>query len=309
MSAEAEAAAAHRAPRPGDRQRDRRCRASAAVEAIKQGEVGSLPVIVGLILIVGFFYSKNSNFLSAGNFTNLMTQMAGVTMIAIGVVFVLLLGEIDLSIGYVAGIAGVVVAELQLPGGSWEIKGVVAIVDRRDRYRADRRPAGIDRRLHRGAVFRRHARRPALLAGRHPLSDRRPGRDRDPGQHDQQRRQLLLQQYGRPAHSCGRNGALQPRHDHGRHRSAQARDRDRQHRPRRAQARRVRGRRLRRRHLGEQGTRASVRVPARDRSARLLDVRCRAHDVRPSRLRRRWERRGGSTRRHQCALDQRSSSS
>ena len=97
-------------------------------EAIMQGDVGTLPIVIGLILIVAFFYSKNSNFLSAGNFTNLMTQMAAVTTIAIGVVFVLLLGEIDLSIGYVAGIAGVIVAELQLPDGSWEIKGVVAIV-------------------------------------------------------------------------------------------------------------------------------------------------------------------------------------
>ncbi len=97
-------------------------------EAIKQGEVGTLPVIIGLILIVAFFYFKNSNFLSAGNFTNLMTQMAAVTTIAIGVVFVLLLGEIDLSIGYVSGVSGVIVAELQLPDGSWEIKGIVAIV-------------------------------------------------------------------------------------------------------------------------------------------------------------------------------------
>jgi D-xylose transport system permease protein len=96
-------------------------------DALKAGDVGSLPIIVGLALIVAFFYSKNENFLSAGNFTNLMTQMAGVTTIAIGVVFVLLLGEIDLSIGYVSGVAGVIVAELQVPDGSWEVKGVLAI--------------------------------------------------------------------------------------------------------------------------------------------------------------------------------------
>ena len=96
-------------------------------EALKAGDVGTLPIIIGLILIVAFFYSKNSNYLSAGNFTNLMTQMAGVTTIAIGVVFVLLLGEIDLSIAYVSGIAGIVVAELQIPDSSWEVKGVVAI--------------------------------------------------------------------------------------------------------------------------------------------------------------------------------------
>jgi D-xylose transport system permease protein len=96
-------------------------------EALKAGDVGSLPIVVGLALIVGFFYSRNENFLSAGNFTNLMTQMAGVTTIAIGVVFVLLLGEIDLSIGFVSGVAGVIVAELQVPDGSWEVKGVLAI--------------------------------------------------------------------------------------------------------------------------------------------------------------------------------------
>ncbi|MEX2614008.1 MAG: hypothetical protein WD380_10555 [Gaiellaceae bacterium] len=95
--------------------------------ALRAGDVGTLPIIVGLVLIVAFFYSRNSNYLTAGNFTNLMTQMAGVTTIAIGVVFVLLLGEIDLSIAYVSGIAGVVVAELQIPDSSWEVKGVVAI--------------------------------------------------------------------------------------------------------------------------------------------------------------------------------------
>jgi D-xylose transport system permease protein len=97
-------------------------------EALKAGDVGILPIILGLALIVAFFYWKNSNFLSAGNFTNLMTQMAGVTTIAIGVVFVLLLGEIDLSIGYVSGIAGVIVAQLQVPDESWQVKGVLAIV-------------------------------------------------------------------------------------------------------------------------------------------------------------------------------------
>ncbi len=86
------------------------------------------PAMPELCRYRGFFYSKNSNFLTAGNFTNLITQMAAVTTIAIGVVFVLLLGEIDLSIGYVSGIAGVIVAQLQVPDGSWEVKGVIAIV-------------------------------------------------------------------------------------------------------------------------------------------------------------------------------------
>ncbi len=97
-------------------------------ESWKAGDVGVMPVVVGLCVIAAFFYSQNSNFLTAGNFTNLIVQMAAVTTIAIGVVFVLLLGEIDLSIGYVSGIAGVVAAKLQFPDGSWETTGLVAII-------------------------------------------------------------------------------------------------------------------------------------------------------------------------------------
>jgi D-xylose transport system permease protein len=97
------------------------------LEAWKEGDVGVMPVVVALILITVVFYKVNSNFLTAGNFTNLMTQMAAVTTIAIGVVFVLLIGEIDLSIGYMSGIAGVVVAKLQFPDSSWEVHGVIAI--------------------------------------------------------------------------------------------------------------------------------------------------------------------------------------
>ena len=97
-------------------------------ESVRAGDVGSLPIIVGLLLIAVFFQTKNENFLTAGNMSNLIVQLAGTTVIAMGVVFVLLLGEIDLSIGFVSGIAGVVVAELQV-GGNWtEIPGWAAIV-------------------------------------------------------------------------------------------------------------------------------------------------------------------------------------
>jgi D-xylose transport system permease protein len=96
-------------------------------EALKGGDVGSLPVIVGLVAITLFFTSKTDVFFSAVNFTNLIGQMAGVTVIAVGVVFVLLIGEIDLSIGYVSGVAGVVVAELQVAGSSHHYPGLVAI--------------------------------------------------------------------------------------------------------------------------------------------------------------------------------------
>jgi D-xylose transport system permease protein len=96
-------------------------------EALRAGDVGSLPVIFGLIAITIFFTSKVGLFFSAVNFSNLIQQMAGTTVIAIGVVFVLLIGEIDLSIGFVSGFAGVVVAELQIPGSSHDYPGLVAI--------------------------------------------------------------------------------------------------------------------------------------------------------------------------------------
>ena len=92
--------------------------------------------------------------------------MAGVTTVAIGVVFVLLLGEIDLSIGYVSGIAGVVVAEMQLPNGRFEVKyGLVAIIVAVDRDGVDRRVPGIDGSPT-SACRRSSSRWPATCSGR-----------------------------------------------------------------------------------------------------------------------------------------------
>jgi D-xylose transport system permease protein len=96
-------------------------------DALKGGDVGSLPVIVGIIAITLFFTSKTNIFFTAVNFSNLIGQMAGVTVIAVGVVFVLLIGEIDLSVGYVSGIASVAVAEFQMAGSSHDFPGLVAI--------------------------------------------------------------------------------------------------------------------------------------------------------------------------------------
>ena len=96
-------------------------------DALKGGDVGSLPVIVGIVAITLFFTSKTNIFFSAVNFSNLIGQMAGVTVIAVGVVFVLLIGEIDLSVGYVSGIASVAVAEFQMAGSSHDYPGLVAI--------------------------------------------------------------------------------------------------------------------------------------------------------------------------------------
>ena len=96
--------------------------------ALISGDVGSLPVIVGIIAITIFFTSKTNIFFTAVNFSNLIQQMAGTTVIAIGVVFVLLIGEIDLSVGYVSGLASVAVAEFQLPGSSHDYPGLVAML-------------------------------------------------------------------------------------------------------------------------------------------------------------------------------------
>src|SRR3978361_1229093 len=85
---------------------------------VKSGELGSLPIVVGLIIIAIVFQTQNSNFLTAGNFVNPIVQAAAFATIGMGIVFVLLLGEIDLSVGYVSGVAGVLVALLLLPDGS-----------------------------------------------------------------------------------------------------------------------------------------------------------------------------------------------
>jgi D-xylose transport system permease protein len=94
---------------------------------VRAGELGSLPIIVGLILIAVIFQSQNDRFLTAGNFVNLIVQMAAITVLGMGIVFVLLLGEIDLSIGFVSGVAGVTTALLMIPDGSSQLGAGPAI--------------------------------------------------------------------------------------------------------------------------------------------------------------------------------------
>jgi D-xylose transport system permease protein len=99
-----------------------------AWDNIRTGNIGVLPIVIGMIFIVIFFVFKATNFFTATNFINIIIQMAGTTMLAYGVVFVLLLGEIDLSISYIAGIGALAVAEFQLPGSSHDYNGLIAIV-------------------------------------------------------------------------------------------------------------------------------------------------------------------------------------
>lgn len=87
------------------------------VRRLTQGELGSLPVILGLAVVWLYFQSENSNFLSSGNMTNLMLQIAAMGTIAVGVVMVLLLGEIDLSVGSVSGLSAATMAVLNVKEG------------------------------------------------------------------------------------------------------------------------------------------------------------------------------------------------
>jgi D-xylose transport system permease protein len=95
---------------------------------VRNGELGSLPIAVGIIIIAIYFQSRNSNFLTAGNFVNLIAQASPVIVIGMGIVFVLLLGEIDLSVGYVSGIGGVVAATLLVPDGHHQTSTAVALI-------------------------------------------------------------------------------------------------------------------------------------------------------------------------------------
>ena len=76
----------------------------AFVRRLKGGELGSLPVVVGLIVIWLIFWTQQSEFLSAGNLSNLAVQMVPIGMISVGIVMVLLLGEVDLSVGSLSGV-------------------------------------------------------------------------------------------------------------------------------------------------------------------------------------------------------------
>ncbi len=127
MSAAPEAAAADVGLAMGDEPEEQLGVGQRIRDNVKSGNLGVLPVLIGEVAIVAFFAFTANNFFTAPNFINLIVQMAGVTMLAYGVVFVLLLGEIDLSIGYLSGIAALAVAEFQLAGSSHDYPGLVAI--------------------------------------------------------------------------------------------------------------------------------------------------------------------------------------
>jgi D-xylose transport system permease protein len=101
----------------------------AGVEALQRriatGDVGSLPVILGLVLIWAVFTYLNPLFLSPLNLTNLVAQIAATGIVSVGLVLVLLLGEIDLSVGSVYGLGSAVMAVLSVQKG-WPVAPAIA---------------------------------------------------------------------------------------------------------------------------------------------------------------------------------------
>jgi len=82
-----------------------------------QGDLGELRVIIGLVLIWAVFQIQEDRFLTATNLTNLVLQITAVGLISVGVVLVLLLGEIDLSVGAVSGLGAAIMAVLSVKHG------------------------------------------------------------------------------------------------------------------------------------------------------------------------------------------------
>ncbi|KPI28283.1 sugar ABC transporter permease [Streptomyces sp. NPDC048253] len=95
---------------------------------LSAGELGSLPVVLVLAVVWITFQSLNENFLSPRNLSNLSVDIVGTGMIAVGIVFVLLLGELDLSVGSISGLAAAVFAVLNVNNGVPEWLALIVAV-------------------------------------------------------------------------------------------------------------------------------------------------------------------------------------
>ncbi|MEO3885686.1 ABC transporter permease [Nonomuraea sp. B5E05] len=101
----------------------------AYVQRVRGGDMGALPAVLGLVVLCAVFAVARPSFVTAINFANLFTQGAAITLIAMGLVFVLLLGEIDLSAGFASGVCAAVLAvTLTSAGLPWYVCAAAAIV-------------------------------------------------------------------------------------------------------------------------------------------------------------------------------------
>jgi D-xylose transport system permease protein len=98
---------------------------AAFVDRIKSGDLGSLPVVVGLVIIWTVFTSLNPVFLSANNLINLLFDCSTVGVISLGIVSVLMVGQIDLSVGSMSGFASALVGTLWVNQG-WPLLPAIA---------------------------------------------------------------------------------------------------------------------------------------------------------------------------------------
>ena len=99
---------------------------AAFANRIKSGDLGSLPVVVGLVIIWTVFTSLNPVFLSANNLVNLLFDCATVGVISLGIVSVLMVGQIDLSVGSLSGFASALVGTLWVNQG-WPVLAAIAV--------------------------------------------------------------------------------------------------------------------------------------------------------------------------------------
>jgi D-xylose transport system permease protein len=98
---------------------------AAFVERVRSGDLGSLPVIAGLVIIWTVFTSLNPVFLSANNLVNLLFDCSTVGVISLGIVCVLMVGQIDLSVGSMSGFASAMVGMLWVNHG-WPVLLAIA---------------------------------------------------------------------------------------------------------------------------------------------------------------------------------------
>jgi D-xylose transport system permease protein len=94
---------------------------------VRNGESGALPVIVGLVAVVVFFWVKSSVFMTPHNLVNVMTQAAFIITLGMAEIFVLLLGDIDLAAGFTAAIGAVIALWMIAVGDPWWISVIVAL--------------------------------------------------------------------------------------------------------------------------------------------------------------------------------------
>jgi D-xylose transport system permease protein len=104
-------------PQSGDTEEKVKLDVREQIRRIVQGDLSSVRVILGLVLIAIIFQVQESRFLSAENLTNLLLQITTIGLISVGIVYVLLLGEIDLSVGAVSGLGGAVMVVLNVKHG------------------------------------------------------------------------------------------------------------------------------------------------------------------------------------------------